>query len=76
MQPVKSVYDIELLKELRGDTKKAEFARQLGLTRQYYHNLESGKCYTEIPRELVQKLKDKFDLTAEEVCRLCGIKMK
>ena len=73
MRPIRNVYDINMLKKLRGNTKKAEFARQLGITRHYYHYLENGEV-RELPFDVVQALKTIFKLTPEEVCRLMGLK--
>lgn len=69
----RNVYDIEMLKSLRGNTKPAEFARVLGVTRMHYYNFENGR-QRELPFDIIQKLKDMFNLTPEQVCKLMGIK--
>ena len=51
---------------------KVEFAKVLGLSKQVYQFIENGR-YKEIPLPVVQKLKDRYDLTPEQVLELIGI---
>lgn len=67
-----NLYNIEMLKKLRGTMTKVEFAKALGLSKQVYQFLENGR-YKEIPLPVVQKLKDRYDLTPEQVLELIGI---
>ena len=67
-----NLYNIEMLKKLRGTMTKVEFAKALGLSKQVYQFIENGR-YKEIPLPVVQKLKDRYDLTPEQVLELIGI---
>ena len=67
-----NLYNIEMLKKLRGTMTKVEFAKALGLSKQVYQFLENGR-YKEIPLPVVQKLKDRYDLTPAQVLELIGI---
>lgn len=67
-----NLYNIEILKKLRGTMTKVEFAKVLGLSKQVYQFIENGR-YKEIPLPVVQKLKDRYDLTPEQVLELIGI---
>lgn len=67
-----NLYNIEMLKKLRGNMTKVEFAKVLGLSKQVYQFLENGR-YKEIPLPVVQKLKNRYDLTPEQVLELIGI---
>ena len=68
-----NLYNIEMLKKLRGSTIKVEFAKVLGISKQRYQFIENGR-YKEILLSVVQKLKDRYDLTPEQVLELIGIK--
>lgn len=68
-----NLYNIEILKKLRGNLTKVEFAKVLGLSKQLYQLIENGR-YKEIPLPVVQKIKDRYDLTPEQVLDLIGIK--
>lgn len=68
-----NLYNIEMLKKLRGNMTKVEFAKVLGLSKQVYQFIENGR-YKEIPLPVVQKLKDRYMLTPEQVLELIGIK--
>lgn len=67
-----NLYNIEMLKKLRGNMTKVEFAKVLGLSKQVYQFLENGR-YKEIPLPVIQKLKNRYDLTPEQVLELIGI---
>ena len=67
-----NLYNIEMLKKLRVTMTKVEFAKALGLSKQVYQFIENGR-YKEIPLPVVQKLKDRYDLTPEQVLELIGI---
>lgn len=68
-----NLYNIEMLKKLRGNMTKVEFAKVLGMSKQLYQLIESGR-HKEIPIPVVQKLKDRYMLTPEQVLELIGIK--
>ena len=68
-----NLYNIEMLKKLRGNKTKVDFAKSLGISKQLYQLIENGR-HKELPLSIVQKLKNKCDLTPEQVLELIGIR--
>lgn len=68
-----NIYNTEMLKRLRGDNTKVEFAKFLGVSKQLYQFLENGR-HREIPIPVVQRLKNRYNLTPEQVLDLIGIR--
>ncbi len=68
-----NLYNIEMLKKLRGNKTKVDFAKSLGISKQLYQLIENGR-HKELPLSIVQKLKNKYDLTPEQVLELIGIR--
>lgn len=68
-----NLYNIEMLKKLRGNKTKVDFAKSLGISKQLYQLIENGR-HKELPLSIVQKLKNRYDLTPEQVLELIGIR--
>ena len=68
-----NLYNIEMLKKLRGNKTKVDFAKSLGISKQLYQLIENGR-HKELPLSIVQKLKNRYDLTPEQVMELIGIR--
>nr|UVN08393.1 MAG: helix-turn-helix domain protein [Bacteriophage sp.] len=62
-----------MLKKLRGNKTKVDFAKSLGISKQLYQLIENGR-HKELPLSIVQKLKNRYDLTPEQVLELIGIR--
>ena len=71
MKNTLKTYDIELLKKLKGEMKSVDFAKSLGISKQQYYNIENGFG---MPIHIVKKLDDMFNLSAEQICKLIGLR--